>query len=153
MAIVAAVAAPGLMSNTNTRVYHAAHDLAIHIKLARDLAVATQCHTWVDFDTALETYSVYIEDPDNPGRGNRVYATHPADGGDFTVQLDSGSYAGVTIQSASFGGRAEVEFDWSGTPYNGLAAALTSDGTVVLAGGGQTRTVRVVAETGYVQED
>ena len=152
LGIVAATAAPMFFHTTGRRLRRAAHDLATHIKLARDLAIATQRHTWVDFNTNHESYRIYIEDPDNPGRAHRIYVTHPVDGGNFVVALDSGEFDGVRIHTASFRGRSEVEFDWSGVPYNGNGQALTSDGTVVLVGGG-TQTVRVTRDTGYVQEE
>lgn len=102
VAVLAAISIPKLLSFNARRVYIAAHELASHIKLARDTAMATQRRTWVDFDTSADSYSVYIEDPDDPGRGNRLWMTHPVTGGNFQVILGSGDAAGVGLASATF---------------------------------------------------
>jgi len=151
--ILAALSVPVLANGSARRLSRAAHELAMHIKLARDLAVATRRTTWVDFDVAADSYSIYIEDPDTPGRPNRISATNPVTGDDFDVTLDTGEFDGVEISSAGFGGRPEVEFDRLGKPYDGVGNALASDGTAVLTAGGATRTVRVVQDTGLVKED
>ena len=152
VSIVSVTAAPFFINTVAQRLNTATHDLAIHLKLARDMAVAMQRTTWVDFDTGLDTYTVYIENPANPGRGHRLYATHPTDGGNFIVSLGTGTYDRVSISSASFRGRSEVEFNGSGAPGNGTGQPLTSDGSVTLAGGDNTRTIYVVVGTGYVRE-
>ena len=168
--ILAVAAVPALMDPGPLRLQRAARETAAHIKMARDLAVATRRRTWVDFDVSGNSYSVYIEDPDNPGKSHRIWVTHPEMGGNFHVQLNTGDFAGVEIASAKFKSgwfftRSEVEFDRLGTPYDGNGGSLSSDGTVVLStevagggcrgghAGGLTVTVRVVEETGMVQED
>jgi len=151
--ILAALSVPVLANGSARRLARAAHELAMHIKMARGLAVATRRTTWVDFDAATESYSIYIEDPDTPGRSNRIKVTNPVTGEDFDVTLDTAEFDGVEISSAGFGGRSEVEFDRLGKPYDGMGNALTSDGTVVLTAGGATRTVHVVQDTGLVKED
>ena len=153
MSILAVTAAPFFIHTMGQRLSAASHDLAIHLKLARDMAVATQRTTWVEFDTGLDTYTVYIENPSSPGRANRLNATHPTEGGNFVVSLGTGTSNRLSISSADFRGRAEVEFSGSGAPGNGNDQPLTSDGSVTLAGGEQTRTVYVSPSTGYVRED
>ena len=150
--VIAAIVAPKMLGFRNRGVYAGAHELAGHIKMARDLATATRRRTWVDFDTSAESYSVYIEHPDNPGRAHRVWVTHPVTGGNFQVVLGTGDAIDAAISSAAFGGRSEVEFDSLGQPYNGMGQALTSDGTVVLANGDVSRSVVVTRQTGMVRE-
>jgi len=152
--ILAVVTVPMFASMTEQRLRRASHELAMHLKLARDLAVATRRHTWVDFDAANEIYRVYIEDPNTPGRANRIWVPDPVTGSSqLQVTLNQGIWAGVTITTATFGTRTEVEFDRLGQPYDGLGNLLTSDGTVLLAGGGRSTTVRVVASTGFVCQE
>lgn len=152
--ILAAMTVPMFGGMTEQRLRRASHELAMHLKLARDLAVATRRHTWVDFDAANEIYRVYIESPSTPGRANRIWVPDPVTGStQLQVTLNQGIWAGVTITAATFGTRTEVEFDRLGQPYDGLGNLLLSDGTVLLAAGGRTGTVRVVASTGFICQE
>lgn len=153
MAIVAAMTIPKLAGLSTRRLASASWQLATHIRFARDLAMATSRRTWVDFNVSGDSYSIYIEDPETPGRSARISATHPETGGAFDVTLNSGDFDGVEVDAASFGGRSEVEFDWLGQPYNGMGALLADDGTVALGSGSTIRFVRVVAQAGTVQEE
>jgi prepilin-type N-terminal cleavage/methylation domain-containing protein len=151
ISVLAVASAPFFVNTPRQRLSVARHELATHLKLAREMAVSTQRTTWVEFDTDLDRYTVYIENPTTPGRSNRLYATHPAEGGQFVVELGTGA-SPIRIASASFGGRAEVEFLGSGAPANGQGVQLTSSGTVQLASGDATQEVSVVPGTGYVRE-
>ena len=93
LAVMAAVSVPKLMDMRPQRLRRAAHELAMHIRLVRDYAIATQRHTWLVFNLGAERYAAYIEHPDNPGRANRIYLPHPVTGGNFIVTLDSGDFA------------------------------------------------------------
>jgi prepilin-type N-terminal cleavage/methylation domain-containing protein len=50
--ILAATAVPAMMSVGDRRLYLTSHNLAIHVKFARSLAVSTGRLTWVVFDPA-----------------------------------------------------------------------------------------------------
>ncbi|MFH1731180.1 MAG: prepilin-type N-terminal cleavage/methylation domain-containing protein [Planctomycetota bacterium] len=151
--IIAVTAVPAFMNMNNTRLWRASSELAGHIKMARSLAMATRRRTWIRFNTAGESYETFIEHRDQPGRASRIAVTHPVTGASsFVVSLDQDEFTGVQISSASFGGQAEVEFDWLGRPYNGWGTLLSNDGTVVLAAD-TSQTVRVTAGTGMVSED
>jgi len=153
-AILAVTAIPAFIDMDQARLRRAAHELANHIEMARAMAMSTRRRTWIKFTPGSETYRVYIEDPDQAGRGNRQDLSHPVTGAStFEVSLDQDEFEGVLLDSASFGGQQEIEFDWLGKPYNGWGTALSSDGTVVLSADGNTRTVRVIAGTGRVQEE
>jgi prepilin-type N-terminal cleavage/methylation domain-containing protein len=152
VAVVAATAAPAFLHSARHRVSRAARELASHLRLARTLAITTRRRTWVTFQTGNERYLVRIEDPDNPGRDNRIWVEHPITGASqFRVVLNSGEFDGVRIDSADFDGRNEAEFDRLGRPYDGDGGLLDDDGTVTLSGGGRTQTVRVSAQTGFIQ--
>ena len=151
--IIAVTAVPAFMNMSNTRLRRASSELAEHIKMARSLAMATRRRTWIRFNTAGDSYKMFIEHSSQPGRGNRIAVTHPVTGASsFVVSLDQGEFSGVQISSASFGGQIEVEFDWVGRPLNGSGTQLASDGTVVLTAD-TSQTVRVTAGTGMVSED
>jgi len=152
-AIVAVTAVPAFLNMNNARLSRASSELAEHIKMARSLAMATRRRTWIRFNTAGESYEMFIEHPDQPGRASRIAVTHPVTGASsFVVALDQGEFSGVQISSASFGGQVEIEFDWVGRPLNGSGTQLASDGTVVLTAD-RSQTVRVTAGTGMVSED
>ena len=156
-AIIAVTAVPAFMNMGNTRLWRASSELAEHIKMARSLAMATRRRTWIRFNTAGESYEMFIEHPDQPGRASRIAVTHPVTGASsFVVSLDQGEFEGVVISSARFGlGRSrEIEFDWLGRPLNGWGIPLfLRDGTVVLSAGAAFQTIRVTAMTGMVSED
>jgi hypothetical protein len=121
--------------------------------MARDLAMATGRRTWVDFHTSSNSYDMYIEDPDDPGRSNRIRVAHPVTGGNFSVNLNTGEYEDVRIDYVYFLFRSEVEFDWEGRPYNGLGIPLLLlDGRVRLRAGSETREVRVTPFGSCVRE-
>ena len=152
--ILAATAVPAMMKASNRRLYRASHELAMHVKFARALAVSTGRLTWVKFDTGAETYEVFIEHPTSPGRANRIAVTHPVTGASsFVTYLDQDEFEGVEISSANFGSTVELSFDRYGQPYTGWAVLLSSDGTVTISSDGATRTVRVTAETGKIAEE
>ncbi len=152
VAIVAALAAPALLSPASSRLRRAAAELVGHTRMARDLAMATRRRTWVAFFPGSNSYNVYIEHPSNPGKANRIYVANPLTGGNLSVALNTGDFVGVALTSARFGSGTELEFDRLGRPYDGNGSALTANGTVVLTAAGTTATVRVFAETGLVQE-
>jgi prepilin-type N-terminal cleavage/methylation domain-containing protein len=153
LAILAVSAVPMFVHSTQQKLRRAAHELAMNIKLARDLAVSTHRKTWVSFDVANSWYQLYIESPTTPGRANRIDLANPVTGASpFRVSLNQGDAAGVVISSASFGGRQEVEFDLFGKPYDGMDVALAADGAAILAAGSTARTVTVVDDSGMVRE-
>lgn len=152
MVTVAALAAPALLSPTSSRLRRATVELVSHIRMARDLAMATRRRTWVEFLPASNSYRAYIENPSNPGKANRIFIADPMTEGNLSVTLNAGNFVGVQLAGASFGSGTELEFDRLGRPYDGNGNALTSNGTAVLVAAGATATVRVLAETGLVQE-
>lgn len=114
---------------------------------AQEWAQGTSHSTWVAFDVAADTVSVYVEDPANPGKANRLSMMDPLTRS--PMELTLGAY-GVGIDSALLGAGAEVEFDGEGAPRDAAGAPWGADGTVVVTGGG---TVRVTRGTGLVTID
>ena len=114
---------------------------------AQEWALGSGNRTWVAFDVPNDLVTVHVEDPDNPGRTNRLTMTDPLTRAPMTLQLGAD---GVGIVSVDMGTTDEVEFDWLGVPHDANGDPLPADGTVVLTGGGS---VRVTRETGFVTVD
>lgn len=147
LGILAATAVLVIGSTINNRATIAAKQLQRDLGYARQRALATGIRMWVVFDDSAGTWTVYEEDPDNPGRAGRSVVTDPARHDDFVQTLDSGSLRGVEIVSVDFDGGNEVGFDWLGEPLNDTEAALAAEGTVTLTGSHQ---VQVTAGRGAI---
>ena len=110
-------------------------------------AISTGASTWVAFDPAAELVTVYREDPDSPGKANRLPMMDPLTHGDMRVQLGSDN-SGIT--AAAFGATTEIHFDGEGRPHDANGTLLANDGTVTFNGG---ITLRVVRNTGLIKVD
>ena len=88
--------------------------------------------------------SVFVEDPTNPGKANRLSLLDPLTRSAMTIQVGHGA---TELQSASLGSTNEVQFDAFGVPYNANGVELTTDGTIGITGG---LVVRITATTGLV---
>lgn len=145
-AILAATAAPSLLSLGTTRSAAAARQLVRDLSYARQRAIATGTTHWVVFNTTAQNWSVLVESTTSPGRVGAAALNDLATGRSFVQSLNAGEYIGVQITAASIGGGSEVGFDWRGKPFNASSAALTANGTVTLTG---SRTVTINGNTGY----
>lgn len=149
LSIIAISAIPVLASLDDTRGGMAARELVRDLTYARQRAVATGTRTWVQFDTAAETWTVLAEDPTNPGKANASVITDPGTGTPFVKTLATGSFAGVELVSAAFTGGADNDlgFDWLGRPLDKNETLLTSQGAAQVSGGHQ---VTIEAVTGHI---
>ena len=147
VAILSGVAATSLSGLASARQNVAATRIRTALVYAQEWASGSHNKTWVAFDVASDLVSVYVENPSNPGKANRLTLSDPLTRSAMTLQLGSD---GVGIESASFGGTAEVQFDPAGTPYDTNGTLLAADGTVGVTGGG---TIRVTKNTGLVTVD
>jgi len=147
LVILAGAAVPTLNALGENRAATAARLLLHDLSFARQRAQSTSVTAWVLIDTAAETWSILVEDPDNPGRADASLLTDLATGRPYIATLGTGQLNGVQIVSAVFDGDAEIGFDWLGRPRNAAEADLASDGVIVLTGNYQ---VQVEVETGYV---
>lgn len=122
----------------------------------------------ITFDTTGETYNVKIvNDSDGDGKWGETspaeweYAKDPSTGGNFIVTLNTGSYNGIVIDSASFAATgctpsatvAILEFDSMGIPYcvdntAGTSTKTDSQGSVSISKASNTATVNVTQNTG-----
>lgn len=127
-AILASVAGPKYLNAYHRyRVDAAAQRIKADVEFARQQAVTrSQSHT-VRFDPATETYALLgIADMDRPGST-------------ATVDLSDTPY-GINLSAATFGGSADLVFDYHGLPASG--------GTITVQSSGNTRTVTINADTG-----
>lgn len=145
LAILAVVTIPRITSIRDVRLNMAVRKLSQDMKYAHEYAVINKINTRVRFDQASDTY--YVEEETAPNTWTSV--ANPDTGGNFEVVLDTGSYAGVTLQSADFDGGTEVRFDQWGVSHDS-GGNLGSRGSVVLEAGGDTGSVYVDPETGRV---
>ncbi len=117
-----------------------------HLRYMQSLAMDRNTKTWIVFDADSESYTAYIEDPDNPGRAHRTTAVNPLNYQDLTVQLDSGFFSGIALSSAVFNGENEIAFDHLGRPLDEDENVLSSEGAITFSDGSR---ITVVPETGY----
>lgn len=132
--VAVAVAAPTLSLLDSMRSSAAAARMTADIRYTQRMALGSGLRTWVSFDAANERYSMFVEDPANPGKAGRVAGVNPLDLTTNVVQFGSGPFAGVGISSVSINTTTELEFDSFGQPYDANGVALTSVGTIVLTG-------------------
>ena len=133
--ILSLFAGPILSDFGFARIATAQVRVASAIRYAQELSMTTHRVHGVSFDLPSNKFTVYENaNPNDPTR-------NPATSSDYVIPLGSGHMLGVTIQSASFGAQAKVEFGTDGSPVAG--------GSVVLAhSSAGTRTVAVSASTG-----
>jgi len=127
----------------------AAARLTADVRYVQRVAVGSGLRTWVTFDDANDSYSLFREDLANPGKANRLALVHPLDQSTSATQFGTGTFVGVSIDSVSINGTSEVEFDSFGVPYDTNGSALTVAGTIVLSNG---LAVQVHPVGGYVEQ-
>ena len=134
--IITAIAMPKAFDLiTDIREKAVSERLVEDLNYLRSYAMTHHDTTWLVVDAAENKYALFV----GPSAGNRVLIPDPHTLESDTLDLDV-DYAGVSITSASFGGSAEVWFNYWGTPSAG--------GTVVL----DSRTITLIAETGMTHE-
>ncbi len=130
-----AIAGPTLAHIDSIRSRAAAARLSADIRYAQRLALSSGMLTWVAFDTSANNYTLYMEDPANPGRTGRLAVTHPLEQSTDPIEFGSGPFANVTIDSVSIGTGEELQFDNFGVPYDRFGNALSTAGTIDLSTG------------------
>lgn len=117
LAILAYVSAASFTPALSYKKAAAAAKIRSDLQYAQSLAMMTRQACGVTFSG--NTYVVFengsASDP----------AVDPVTRQDYTISMDSGDYAGVTI-STDFGGTSVVQFDREGTPTDGNGSALPS---------------------------
>ena len=135
---------PVLSYISSVRTRGAAARLSADIRYAQRWAMSTRNRTWVVFNVAGNSYTLYVEDPAHPGATNRQMLASALGNVTAAVNVGESPFTGAKLNSAAFGGTGELSFDSSGVPYDANGAALASNGQVQLAGA-VTVTVRTVS--------
>jgi prepilin-type N-terminal cleavage/methylation domain-containing protein len=143
--ITAAVVMPQLNNRGDLRATAAARQLVADLVFAQSRAISQQKNVYVVFDQSLQAYQLFVGPSMTP-------MMHPVNRTNFLVQFGSSHLTGVSLQSAQIGAGQVVAFDSTGVPHradtSGALQDMTSDGTVTIASGGTTRTVKIIAFTG-----
>ncbi len=137
--IIAVVAIPKLSDITATNAGAFAKKLRADMRYAQDLAMTRNQRARVTFRTSPNGYDITLG-------GNPV--TDPATGSPFSITLNTGQYAGISISAVEFAG-SYVEFNTLGVPFEsgGMLAASKS---VTVSGGSISQNVTVQPQTGAV---
>ncbi len=137
--IIAVVAIPMVGDMTATKAGAFVSKVQADIRYAQNLAMTRNQRARVTFRTAPNGYDIAL---------GGTPATDPATGTPFSITLNTGQYAGITISTIGFSGNY-VEFNTMGVPYDG-AGVLTAGKSITIAGGSITQTVTVQPQTGTV---
>jgi MSHA pilin protein MshC len=145
--IIAAIAIPRMPSATGVKAGAFADKLRADIRYAQNLAMTRGARSRVDFSVANQ-YSV-LSSP--TGTCNFATTFDPATGGPFTVVVNTGMYAGITLAPSPPAMNC-LEYDSLGRPYNctGLGNTCSANMlgmSIAISSGG---TVSVSAQTGAV---
>ncbi len=145
LGILAAYAAPRIGSMATMKGDAFMDKLRADLRYAQNLAMTSGKRSRVDFSTA-NRYS--LSSATTSTCSGFSAATDPATGSAFTVTVNTGSYAGITITPSL----SCLEFDTFGRPYDcagaGSGCATTSSGMTIAVNPGGT--VTVTADTGAV---
>jgi type II secretory pathway pseudopilin PulG len=147
LSILSGAAVTSLSGLTSSRQNVAATRIRTALVYAQEWARGSNNDTWVVFDTSSDLVSVFVEDPSNPGKANRLALADPLTRSALTIQL---GLDGADIISADLGSTAELQFDSLGIPYDAKGSILTADGTVGVTGG---LTIRITKNTGLITID
>ena len=142
MAITAMVVIPRLGDVTASKASVFVEKLRADIRYAQNLAMTQNRRYRVYFNTIPSPNPGYavVNDASGDGwgaTGANEYASDPAGGGNLSVTLNAGQFAGITVSTPAGG---FVEFNSLGVP--------TAAATLTITPGGQT--VTIIAQTGAV---
>ncbi|MDD5064309.1 MAG: GspH/FimT family protein [Phycisphaerae bacterium] len=142
IAIAAMIAVPMIGSMDSVQIRSAANVIAADLEYTKSMAISRQ-----------ENYSVFF----SPGGGyyeirdaDGIILTHPVTKKPYRMTFSSDSrLENVVIDGADFDSSDTITFDYLGSPYSGSGAALNS-GTISIAAGDFSMTIRVEPVTGFI---
>jgi Tfp pilus assembly protein FimT len=150
--IIAAFVVPSMGNLTSTKSGSFAGKLRADIRYAQDLAMTRNARARVYFNnTGTAPAAGYAVAQDSSATGNCssfAAASDPAGGGNLTVTLNAGTYAGITVTP----GFSCLEYDSLGKPYNcsgglGVCSSTSAGMTVTINPSGS---VVITDQTGAV---
>lgn len=132
--LIGAMAGGPVVSNlASMRARGAAARIVADVNYAQRWAMSTRNRTWLEFNSTFTTYTLYVENPANPGKANRVALARPLDGATGAITINDPPFSGVTVSAVNINGGRQIEFDSFGKPYDNSSAALTAAGTITLS--------------------
>ncbi len=118
------------------------------VRLCRQLAISRRVTHWVVFDVSGNSYALYEEQADLPGKENRVPLTYPSAASDAEHDIGM-EYPGLELSSVNIAGQSEIGFDLLGTAVDTDGERLTSDGSIVIKDqAGRQSSVSIASLTG-----
>jgi type II secretory pathway pseudopilin PulG len=149
LSIVAMLAMPKMSDYyAETRLRALSKKIVWHLRLCRQLAISRRLTHWVAFDVSGNSYALYEEREDLPGRENRVPLNYLTSEFETDVDIEE-DYPGLSLSAVNIGGHNEVGFNLLGSPLDVSGDQLVSDGEVVIEDGdGRERTVSISSQTG-----
>ncbi|MEE8169591.1 MAG: prepilin-type N-terminal cleavage/methylation domain-containing protein [Phycisphaerae bacterium] len=142
------VGGPTLAYLNTIRSRGAAARIAADLRYAQRWAMGTRQRTWIDFNVAADQYTLYVEDPANPGKAGRQLLADALSTETGPINVGDDPFNGAALTAVNVGGTTEVEFDSFGKPYDAAGTAIAADATISLSNG-VTLTIRPV--TGLVE--
>ena len=143
LAILALTVIVPITSALRLRLDAAANKLVHDMRYAQQLAITRHVECGVSFDTADNSYFVYIGSTSNK-------ATDPLSKQDLEVDFDTDQeFNGVDLISTNIGGR--IYFDYLGVPYSNNGNPLSTQGRVTLQYGNDTERVFIEPNTGQIK--
>jgi MSHA pilin protein MshC len=142
--IIAVVAAPRLANITVTNSGAFSDKLKADVRYAQNLAMTKGQRYRVYFNTNPAPANGYAVVYDTSGGGWTTFgfAPDPAGGGNLSVTVNAGQYAGITVSTPAGG---FIEFNSLGVPTAGGGATIT-----VFANASAAATVVITSQSGAV---
>lgn len=145
LGVTAAVAVPSLEGLTEARENIAVARIRSLLVHAQETAMHSNTDTWVCFKASIDSVSVFVEDPADPGFAGRVPLPDPLTRKAMVLDL---SDSGASLVTALGRPTAELRFDQMGAPRNKSGQVLlTSDARIIMSGGSL---IRVTKNTGLI---
>lgn len=132
LALISIITFSSITPLDSIRLNLAGQQIQSDIRYAQSLAVSIQRPVRISFSSGSDNYTVSFES--TPGSGVWTTAKKYLSQDNFTVQLKSGTFAGIDITSVSFNGaETPLVFNKWGNPCAGnVSTPLTSTGRVRL---------------------
>jgi prepilin-type N-terminal cleavage/methylation domain-containing protein len=147
LGIMAMAVSITLTPSSSIRLDTAAKRVAADLRYAKSTAFSYSKWYGVTFQTdPTNTYTVFQTN----GTMDATIKDPASLGNNFIVNIPA-LYGGVTLSSVNIAGGSKVEFNPVGTPYNDKnGTAISSAGAITLQYLGNTKTIYITPNTGYI---
>ncbi len=148
LGIVTAIIVPQVGSRDDLKVASAARMIMADLAYAQSRAISSQRKQYVAFAGQQYTLQSRANDADD-----LTAITHPVNPGSYTITLNIGPLAGVTIAETAFGTAEMIAFDELGSPLQydpdtDTSGTLISPGTIRIQSGTRIMTISIEPYTG-----